>query len=587
MLKRNVVVVFEIAMMALSPLFLFTQQCLAFPQFDLSSASVAVGAGPIKAPERQSPIALPPMGWSSWNSFSNTVDSNVIIEQTKALLASGMKKAGYQYINIDEGWWLGERNQNGNIVVNPTQWPALQTGEHAGDMSNIVRYIHGAGLKAGIYTDAGEAGCGFYGPDIGPPMPHTGSEGHYDQDFLQFAQWGFDYVKVDWCGGNKENLDPAVQYGAIAHAIDRAEKMTGHRLFYSICEWGFNSPWTWASGVGGVFADIWRTSGDIVAPIVGNIPDSTRIASFKGVLSNFDQGIHPAAQHTGYYNDPDMMVVGMHGLTATENRAHMSLWAISGSPLIVGADLTKLENATKAILTNPEVIAIDQDPLGVQSIKVDEPRLGIQVWTKPMAAVGEHAVLLLNRTAVPSKIDVKWSEIGLNPSSTATVRDVWDDKELGAYLPGYAATVSAGDAALLVIHGVDGKASRYEASSSVNEFEGGASAEPCPACSNGRSVLIGGLKSLTFKIAPLRGAKFVQISYINRTNHPQTVELRVDGQLPTRILFPPTGEEVQVGSIMIEVESKQAGSVSTLSFLSPDAPGPALISLSVLAGTQE
>jgi hypothetical protein len=121
----------------------------------------------------------------------------------------------------------------------------------------------------------------------------------------------------------------------------------------------------------------------------------------------------------------------------------------------------------------------------------------------------------------------------------------------------------------------------------VNEFEGGASAEPCPACSNGRSVFISGLKSLTFKIAPLRGAKFVQISYINRTNHPQTVELRVDGQLPTRILFPPTGEEVQVGSIMIEVESKQAGSVSTLSFLSPDAPGPALISLSVLAGTQE
>jgi hypothetical protein len=163
---------------------------------------------------------------------------------------------------------------------------------------------------------------------------------------------------------------------------------------------------------------------------------------------------------------------------------------------------------------------------------------------------------------------------------------VWGDKELGAYYSSYAATVSAGDAALLVIRGVDGQASRYEASSSVNEFEGGASAESCPACSNGRSVLIGGLKSLTFTTASLRGAKFVQISYINRSNHPQTVELRVDGQLPTRILFPPTGE-VQVGSIMIEVESKQAGSVSTLSFLSPDAPGPALISLSVLAGPQE
>ena len=572
---------------ALSPLFLFTQQCLAIPQFELSSTAVAVGDGPIRTPERQSPIALPPMGWSSWNSFSNTVDSNVIVEQAKALLVSGMKKAGYQYINIDEGWWLGERDQSGNIVVNPAQWPALQPGEHAGDMANIVRFLHGAGLKAGIYTDAGESGCGFYGPDIGPPMPHTGSEGHYDQDFLQFAQWGIDYVKVDWCGGIKENLDPAVQYEAIAHAIDRAERITGHRLFFSICEWGTNSPWTWAPGVGGVFADVWRTSGDIVSPIVGNTPDGTRIASFKGVLSNYDQGIHPAAQHTGYYNDPDMMVVGMHGLTASENRAHMSLWAMSGSPLIVGADLTKLEDATKSILTNPEVIAIDQDSLGVQAIKVDEPRLGIQVWTKPMAEVGEHAVLLLNRTAVSSKIEVKWSEVGLDPSSIVTVRDVWGGIELGAYLSSYAATVSAGDAVLLVIRGVDDKATQYQASSSVNEFEGGASAEACPSCSNGSSVLIGGLKSLTFRIAPLRGAKFVQISYINRTHHMQAVEVRVDGQLPTRVLFPPTGEDVQVGRVMIEVESKQAGSVSTLLFLSPNVPGPALVSLSVLAGTQE
>jgi hypothetical protein len=158
---------------------------------------------------------------------------------------------------------------------------------------------------------------------------------------------------------------------------------------------------------------------------------------------------------------------------------------------------------------------------------------------------------------------------------------------LGTYISSYAATVSAGDVALLVIRGVDGKATQYQASSSVNEFEGGASTEPCPACSHGSSVLIGGLKSLTFKIAPLRGAKFVQISYINRSNRPQIAQLRVDGQLSTRILFPPTGEGVQPGNIMIEVESKQAGSVSSLSFLSPDAPGPALISLSVLAGPQE
>ena len=233
---------------------------------------------------RQISVTPPPMGWSSWNSFSNTIDSKITMEQAKAMVLSGMKLAGYQYINIDEGWWLGSRDAKGNIVVEAKQWPALQPGEHDGDMSNIVRFIHAQGLKAGIYTDAGEAGCGFYGPDLGPSMPHTGSEGHYDQDFLQFAEWGFDYVKVDWCGGDHENLDPAVQYAEIAHAIHRAEIISGHRLYYSICNWGSKSPWTWAPGIGGVAADIWRTSGDIVAPIVANTNNGNRKASIKGVL---------------------------------------------------------------------------------------------------------------------------------------------------------------------------------------------------------------------------------------------------------------------------------------------------------------
>ena len=382
---------------------------------------------------KQIPIAPPPMGWSSWNSFSNTVDSTVIMQQTKALVASGMQKAGYRYINLDEGWWLGERDTNGNIVVDPKQWPSLKPGEQAGDMSNIVSYIHSFGLKAGIYTDAGESGCGFYSPDIGPRTPHTGSEGHYDQDFLQFAKWGFDYVKVDWCGGSRKNLDPAVQYAAIAHAIERAERITGHSLFFSICNWGKESPWTWAPGIGGVAADIWRTSGDIVNPIVASGPHSNRKASFPGVLSNFDQGIHPEAQHTGFYNDPDMMVVGMPGLSEVQNRVHMSLWAISGAPLIEGADLTKLSKATTETLTNPEVIAVDQDSLGLQAIMVAQPAKGVQVWAKPLAHHGEHAVLLLNRTAAPAQISVTWSEVGLEPSSTATVRDLWAHKDLGSY----------------------------------------------------------------------------------------------------------------------------------------------------------
>ena len=175
---------------------------------------------------KQIAVPLPPMGWSSWNSFSNTVDSRVVIEQAKAMVSSGMAKAGYQYINIDEGWWLGDRDAEGHIVVDPKRWPAIAPGDKPGDMANIVRYIHSLGLKAGIYTDAGKDGCSMY-PDIGPAYAHVGSEGYYEQDFLQFAKWGFDYVKIDWCGGDKENLSADVQYGEIARTIARAEQITG------------------------------------------------------------------------------------------------------------------------------------------------------------------------------------------------------------------------------------------------------------------------------------------------------------------------------------------------------------------------
>ncbi|MGO9273613.1 MAG: alpha-galactosidase D [Terriglobia bacterium] len=509
------------------------------------------------------------------------------MQQAKALVASGMKKVGYQYINIDEGWWLGERDQSGNIVVDAKQWPALQTGEQPGDISNIVRFIHGLGLKAGIYTDAGEAGCSFYGPDLGPPMPHTGSEGHYDQDFLQFARWGFDYVKVDWCGGHKDgkpSLDPAVQYAAAARAIERAEKITGHRLFYSICDWGNNSPWTWAPGIGGIAGDIWRTSGDIVPPIVANTPNSGRTASFAKVLDNFDQGIHPQAQHTGFYNDPDMMVVGMQGLSDEQNRVHMSLWAISGAPLIVGADLAKLDQATLGTLTNPEIIAVDQDSFGVQAIKVDEPLPGLQVWAKPLATSGEHAVLLLNRTAAPAQIDVGWDKIGLDPSASATVRDLWGGKDVGSYLSRYTSTIPASDAVMLIIRGTDGKATRYQAASSANELSGGAAPERCKSCSSGRSVTIGGDKTVTFKIAPIKGAAYIQISYINRNQGPLTAELSVNGEIPTNILFPPTEDGEEVGAIRIAVEPTPALRENTLTFSSPGTPGPVLESISVLAG---
>ena len=542
----------------------------------------ALGRTSTQTEEKAASIALPPMGWSSWNSFSNSVDSNVIIQETDALVASGMKQSGYQYINIDEGWWSGERDQNGSIIVNPVQWPALRPDERAGDMSNIVRYIHSAGLKAGIYTDAGESGCGFYGPDLGLPMPHTGSEGHYEQDFLQFAEWGFDYVKVDWCGGHKEDLDPATQYAAIAAAIKRAEKLTHHQLFYSICNWGNNSSWTWAPGIGGVSASMWRTSGDIVAPIVANGPNSDRKASFAGVLSNFDLGIHPMAQHTGYYNDPDMMVVGMQGLTESQNRAHMSLWAISAAPLIVGADLTKLDNTTKAILTNPAVIAIDHDPLGLQAIKVAESSPGLQVWTKPLATPGEHAVLLLNRTAVAGRIEVDWDNIGLEGSSEAFVTDAWSHRELGSYRGSYAATISAGDAALLVIRGVDSKPSQYEATSTEDGLSGKEEKKTQTSHSDENEICTGTEKKLTFKTGLIRSATFARIFYANGDDHPVIGKLSFDGGIGTHLLFPPTQGAERF--IAIVIEPKRAENESTLSISMPLDKNLTVFSLAVFDG---
>src|SRR5256714_1280386 len=182
-------------------------------------------------------IAVPraPMGWSSWNSFAARINAGVIRQQVDAFVAAGLPAAGYRYVNIDEGWWQGTRDGAGNIVVDTAEWP--------GGMSAIADYIHSKGLKAGIYTDAGRDGCGFYFPTGRPAAPGSGSEGHYDQDFLQFSRWGFDYVKVDWCGGQAEGLTPRTTFEAISNSINRATAQTGRPLVLSVTEWGIQNPW--------------------------------------------------------------------------------------------------------------------------------------------------------------------------------------------------------------------------------------------------------------------------------------------------------------------------------------------------------
>ena len=372
----------------------------------------------------------PPMGWASWNSFAAKINYTVIKGQADAMVSSGLKDAGYQYVNIDEGWWQGTRDSSGNITVDTTtDWP--------GGMQAIATYIHGLGLKAGIYTDAGKDGCGYYYPTGRPAAPGSGSEGHYDQDFLQFSKWGFDFVKVDWCGGNSEGLNPQTAYQAISNSIKTATAQTGRPMVLSVCDWGNQSPWNWGPSM----STMWRTSQDII--YFGEQADLNR------VLTNFDSAQHPTAQTPGHYNDPDMLIVGMASFTAAQNRTHMALWAISGAPLLAGNNLMTMASDTKSVLTNAEVVAIDQDPLAKQGTKLSGGATGLEIYNKVLSGSGRRAVLLLNRNASAATITVRFSDLGLG--ATASVRDVWMAMDLGSKTTSYGASVPAHDSVLLLV----------------------------------------------------------------------------------------------------------------------------------------
>jgi hypothetical protein len=500
------------------------------------------------------------MGWSSWNSFSNTVDSNVVIEQAKALVASGLKAKGYDYVNIDEGWWKGQRNQRGDIVVDPKQWPALTRNQQPGDMANIVRYIHSLGLKAGIYTDVGKGGCSTWWPDVGPRWPGTGSEGHYDQDVRQFAAWGFDFVKVDWCGGFQEKLNPITQYSQIAHSIAKAKAATGHTLRYSICDWAVDHSWTWAPGIGDIAADMWRTSGDIVAPIVAGTPNSKKTVDFPNVLSNFAKGLHPEAQHTGYYNDPDMLVIGMPGMSESRDRVHMSLWSISGAPLLIGAEVTKLDQAALAVLSNPDAIAVDQDALGLQGVTIPQSNPGLQVVAKRLQGQGRRAIVFLNTTSSPAEMSVSWNTLGLEPSSVARVWDVWRQKRSTAS-DSYTTTVPANDVVMAILKGVEGPQTRYALSPEPDD----------------KATTFAGIKSE-------QGTRAIQIDYVNGTAQTHVVTVDVNGQAITKMAFPSTASMKGAGRLTVELPLASSVAGNTITFRGVDTD-LRLQSITVLAGS--
>jgi hypothetical protein len=453
----------------------------------IGAVQLVHGASPAAA--LTATVATPPMGWASWNSFAAQINYNVIKAQADAMVSSGMKDAGYQYVNIDEGWWQGTRDAAGNITVDTNEWP--------GGMKAIADYIHSKGLKAGIYTDAGRNGCGYYYPTGRPAAPNSGSEGHYDQDFLQFSQWGFDFVKVDWCGGNAEGLDSRTTYQAISDAINRATNQTGRPMVLSICNWGNQTPWSWAPGM----STMWRTSQDII--YWGESPSMAR------VLSNFDSAQHPSAQSPGHYNDPDMLIVGMPGFSAAQNRTHMSLWAISGAPLLAGNKLEQMSSDTKAVLTNREVLAVNQDALGLQGVKVAEDRAGLQVYSKKLNGTGRRAVLLLNRTTAAASITVRWSDLGL--SGAVSARNLWTATDLGSFTTSYATQVPAGAAVLLTVTGTEGGGQTQQGKHIVGGQSGRCVDVPNSTTTNGTQVQLWDCNSQPNQLWTYTSSKQLQV----------------------------------------------------------------------------
>ena len=348
----------------------------------------------------------PPMGWNSWNKFQCNVDENMIREIADAMASSGMKNVGYQYIVIDDCWQVS-RDSLGFIVADPQRFPS--------GIKALADYVHSKGLKFGIYSCAGSKTC------AGRP----GSRGHEYQDALTYAKWGVDYLKYDWC--NTEKLKAEGAYMKMRDALYAA----GRPIVFSLCEWGNNKPWLWGADIG----HLWRTTGDIT-----NCFDCVTTEKWQHTVLQIIDLQAGLRQHAGpgHWNDPDMLEVG-NGMSVNEDRAHFTLWCMLAAPLITGNDLRSMSPETKAILTNTEVIAIDQDSLGIEGFK-QATSDSLEIWLKPLVN-DQWALCVLNRGKTDQPFSLDWNTFSVTDSlsnrtlNTASmpykIRDLWQHKELG------------------------------------------------------------------------------------------------------------------------------------------------------------
>jgi alpha-galactosidase len=366
--------------------------------------------------------ATPPMGWNSWNHFSEKVTDADIRAAADALVSTGMRAAGYVYVNVDDTW-QGKRDEHG----------VLQSNERFPDMKALGDYLHSKGLKFGLYSSPGARTCAKY----------EGSLGHETQDAQLYAAWGVDFLKYDLCDFQQELVkehaahprDPDAPKSLMIAAYRKmgaALAATGRPILYSLCQYGVDQPWKWGPGVG---ASMWRTTDDI--------DDSYG----RMIAIGFSQAGLAQFAGPGHWNDPDMLEIGNGKMTADEYRTHMSLWVLLAAPLLAGNDLSKMTAVDKGILMNADAIAIDQDSLGKQGDRLYQSG-DFDVWTKPLSR-GRVAVGLFNRSWSTREVSVDLAQIGFHDG--ATVRDVWKQKDLGHISDVFTDTVSTHSVTLLIV----------------------------------------------------------------------------------------------------------------------------------------
>ncbi|XWS15706.1 hypothetical protein CRYUN_Cryun34aG0024900 [Craigia yunnanensis] len=326
----------------------------------------------------------PPMGWNSWNHFYCDIDEKIVKSTADALISTGLARLGYKYVNLDDCWAEGERDEKGNLMSKATTFPS--------GIKALADYVHAKGLKLGIYGDAGNRTCSNRMP---------GSLGHEDQDARTYAKWGVDYLKYDNCynDGSKNRKRYVV--------MSRALRKAGRPILYALCEWGQENPATWA----GAYGHVWRTTGDIN----DTFASITSIADLNNVWGRY--------AGPGRWNDPDMLEVGNGGMNMEEYRSHFSIWALMKAPLLIGCDVRSASKETLSVLGNKEVIDVNQDPLGVQGRKI-RSKGGLEVWAGPLSRK-RVVVVLWNRSESRAPISVTWRDIGFSPSSPVIVRDLW------------------------------------------------------------------------------------------------------------------------------------------------------------------